>query len=158
MFADVDVDVEVEVFVAAFVVVVAVNAVVVGTVSASVSVSICVHLFLFHFYGQQLQSSCHAVSRCLSVCLLGGGSVNIIARTEISCSVQLRQLKHFLCYFMVYLPNRNIPGAGSQHLSENKQSKCRAEARGAGRGSTRGQDGDSVRWSLPVVRLISIAN
>lgn len=77
---------------------------------------------------------CLHVQLSLSVCL--GGSVNIIARTEISCSVQLRQLKHFLCSFMVYLPksssnSRAKAGAASQHLSENKQSKCRAEDEGA---------------------------
>lgn len=90
-------------------------------------------LFLFRFVFicfcfTFMASSCSRAEHAplLSVCL-GGGSVNIFARTEISCSVQLRQLKHFLCSFMVYLPkSRASRAAGSQHLSENKQSKCRA--------------------------------
>lgn len=61
--------------------------------------------FCFTFMASSCSRAEHALPPCpaVSVCL-GGGSVNIIARTEISCSVQLRQLKHFLCSFMVYLP------------------------------------------------------
>lgn len=70
---------------------------------------------------------------------------------------------------MVYLPksssnSRAKARAASQHLSENKQSKCRAEDEGAAAAAEAGErevggtgSWASLRWSLPVVGLISMA-